>query len=76
MGSPVNVTAIGYPYYATVVVECDSQYVTVKYPLSKTTNLHKYHLKDVAPFKAQVIGKTLKPIKYTVKTLSRAQKKI
>ncbi|KAF0708139.1 Jerky-like, partial [Aphis craccivora] len=51
VGSPVNVTAIGYPYYAAIVVECDTNFVTVKYPL--TNKLHKYNLKDVKPYTPQ-----------------------
>lgn len=76
VGSPVNVTAIGYPYYAAVVESCDEKYVTVNFPFSKNANRHhKYPLKDVKPFKKQVIGNSLMPIKYTLKKLTRTQKK-
>jgi len=75
IGSPVNVTQIGYPYYAAIVVECDENYVTVKFPKSTNVKHHKYPIKNVQTFKPQLNGTQLMPIKYTVKTLTRAQKK-
>lgn len=71
VGSPVNVTAIGYSYYAATVVECDDEYVTVKFLHSKTTRIHKYSIKDMKPFKPQVNGNKLMPLKYNLKKLTR-----
>jgi len=74
VGSPVNVAAIGYPYYAAVVERCDEKYVTVKFPYSKTAMVHMYPIKDVKPFKQQVIGNSLMPLKYNRKKLKRTKK--
>ncbi|KAE9529167.1 hypothetical protein AGLY_011963 [Aphis glycines] len=60
IGSPVNVTTIGYSYYAAIVDSIDDKYVTVKFPFTKDTKCHKYHIKDVKPFKPQYYDKNHK----------------